>query len=326
MANRQSNLFQEVSTETIRTIFEHELKESKIWETRLLDGGMFNTTYYVEYGTAHKKAVLRLGPVNRHLVAGFEENLMNAEVYTYSVCRKIGIPCSRVLGCDTSKEVIDRDFMIVEYIPSVAMVNLDLSEEKRQELYFQMGRYLAKLHQVKGNSFGFVSRICAGNVFKTWSEALIYEVRDMALRLAKAGGICDGEADGLLCEFGRSRGLLDEIREPHLLHTDLWSGNVLLDTDTLEIRAIIDADRAVFGDVDFEFACPWMEEPALQAGYGFVPEAGAASNRGKRRRLYQIFFYLLEAYVGYCEYNNLELYKVRKHQLLELLNNPVLAK
>lgn len=152
MANRQSNLFQEVSTETIRTIFEHEMKESKIWETRLLDGGMFNTTYYVEYGPAHKKAVLRLGPVNRHLVAGFEENLMNAEVYTYSVCRKIGIPCSRVLGCDTSKEVIDRDFMIVEYIPSVAMVNLDLPEEKRQELYFQMGRYLAKLHQVNGDN------------------------------------------------------------------------------------------------------------------------------------------------------------------------------
>lgn len=145
MANRQSNLFQEVSTETIRAIFEHELQENKIWEARLLDGGMFNTTYYVEYGTVHKKAVLRLGPVNRHLVAGFEENLMNAEVYTYSVCRKVGIPCSHVLGCDTSKKVIDRDFMIVEYIPSVAMVNLDLPEEKRQELYFQMERDLSRV-------------------------------------------------------------------------------------------------------------------------------------------------------------------------------------
>lgn len=318
--NRQSSLFQEVSRNTIRDIFEHELQESKIWEARLLDGGMFNTTYYVEYGDAHRKAVLRLGPVNRHLVAGFEENLMNAEVYTYSVCQEIGIPCSRVLGCDTSKTVIDRDFMIVEYIPSVAMVNLDLPEAKRQKLYFQMGEYLAKLHQVKGNSFGFVSRICAGIVFDAWSDALIYEVHDMAQRLAKAGGISAGEAAKLLEEFRQNQNLLDEIKEPRLLHTDLWPGNVLLDEDTLDIRAIIDGDRAVFGDVDFEFACPWMEEPALQAGYGYVPEKDAASNRGRRRRLYQMFFYLLEAYVGYCEYNNPDLYRIRKNQMLELLN------
>ena len=34
-----------------------------------------NTTYLVEYGPSHQKAVLRLGPVNRHLIMGFEENL-----------------------------------------------------------------------------------------------------------------------------------------------------------------------------------------------------------------------------------------------------------
>lgn len=318
--NRQSNLFREVSQETIQAIFFHALRESDIWETKLLEGGMFNTTYYVEYGTAHRKAVLRLGPVNRHFVAGFEQNLMNAEVYTYSVCRNIGIPCSRVLACDTSKTVIDRDFMIVEYIPSVAMVNLDLPAEKRKILYFQMGRYLKKLHRVKGESFGFVSRICAGKTFDTWSEALIYEVCDMAQRLQKAGGMSSREEEALLSEFRRNRSLLDEIKEPHLLHTDLWVGNVLLDEKTLEILAIIDGDRAVFGDVDFEFACPWMEEPDLWDGYGFVPEKTGCSARGKRKRLYQMFFYLLEAYVGYCEYNNPDLYRVRKQQMLDLLN------
>lgn len=111
----------------------------------------------MEYGTAHKKAVLRLGPVNRLLIMGFEENLMKVEVYVYSVCKRIGIPCSNVLSCDTSKSVIDRDFMIVEFIPSIVMAKADLTEEKRKKLYFQMGQYLSKLHQITGTGFGFVS-------------------------------------------------------------------------------------------------------------------------------------------------------------------------
>ena len=59
--NTQSGLFQEISIEIIRDIFVHALHEEIIWEAVLLDGGLFNTTYLVEYGSFHKKAVLRLG-------------------------------------------------------------------------------------------------------------------------------------------------------------------------------------------------------------------------------------------------------------------------
>lgn len=154
----------------------------------LLDGGLFNTTYLVEYGSFHKKAVLRLGPVNRHLLMGFEENLMNAEVYTYSVCKTIGVPCSKVLICDTSKQLIDRGFMIVEYIPSIVMSKAEMTEERRNMLYRQMGICLTKFHQVTGDSFGFLSRICNGKKFDKWSDALIFEVEDMTERLEKLGG------------------------------------------------------------------------------------------------------------------------------------------
>lgn len=234
--NTQSSLFKEVSIESIRDIFDCALLENVVWEARLLDGGLFNTTYMVEYGSAHKKAVLRLGPINRHLLMGFEENLMEAEIYVYSVCRKIDVPCSNVLAYDTSKQMIDRDFMIVEYIPSVAMVNTELTEEQQNHLDFQIGKQLAKLHQVTSDSFGFVSRIRAGKYF------------------------------------------------------------ILLNKDTMEIAAIIDGDRAVFGDVDFEFACSWMNNPAIKDGYGIHLQEFLHPNRVKRRQLYRMFFCLLEAY------------------------------
>jgi len=318
--NRQSNLFQEISIEAIRDIFVGALGEKTIWAASLLGGGMFNTTYLVEYGALHKKAVLRLGPVNRHLLMGFEENLMAAEVYTYSVCQRLGIPCSQVLACDTSKQVVDRDFMLVEYIPSIAMVNAPLAEGKRKELYREMGAYLARLHQVIGGSFGFLSRFCAGQRFETWGGALIFEVEDITSRLERLGGWQPQEAEAMRDIFYRSRGLLDEISTPHLLHTDLWEGNVLLDRDTLEIVAIIDSDRAVWGDEAFEFASPWMENPALKEGYASFRREPAPAHDGARRRLYRMFYCLLEAYVGYGEYNQPELYETRKTQLLRLIN------
>ena len=51
--NKQSSLFQEISIETIRNIFVNTLQE-EIWDASLLDGGMFNTTYLVEYSPFHK--------------------------------------------------------------------------------------------------------------------------------------------------------------------------------------------------------------------------------------------------------------------------------
>lgn len=315
--NKQSSLFQEIPIEIIRDIFVNTLQEEIIWETALLEGGMFNTTYIVEYSSFHKKAVLRLGPINRHLLMGFEENLMNAEVYTYSVCQTIGIPCSKVLVCDTSKQIIDRDFMIVEYIPSIVMLKAELTEERRNMLYRQMGIYLAKFHQVTGDSFGFLSRICNGKKFDKWSDSLIFEIEDISGRLEKLGGLNAEETQTLRYQFYKSRELLDEIKTPHLLHTDLWEGNILLNKDTLEIAAIIDSDRTMYGDKDFEFASAWMGNFSLKEGYDSIIQKSTSPNDVKRRQLYQMFFCLLEAYVGYGEYNNPELYKTRKKQLMQ---------
>lgn len=323
--NKQSNLFEEVSVEKIREIFRSCLKEQQIQTAQLMSGGLFNTTYYVEYGAAYKKAILRLGPVNRHLLMGFEDNLMEAEEYVYSICKKIGIPCSNVLACDTSKQIIDRDFMIVEYIPSIVMVNAELTDEKRNQLYFQMGKQIAKFHSVTGEHFGFVSRLYKGKTFSKWSDALIFETKDIAGRLEHQGGLSKKETETLCQIFDQNREVLDRVKTPHLLHTDVWEGNILLDRDTLNISAVIDSDRAVFGDVDFEFASSWMGNPMLKKGYDSIRQENQVSPFGREKRicLYRMFYALLEAYVGYAEYNNWELYEARKKQLLESMEKCV---
>lgn len=316
--NYQSSLFKEISSEEVQRIFYKYLGEKEIHNLKLLEGGMFNTTYYVAYGTPRRQAVLRLGPVNRHLLMGFEENLMEAEVYVCDICHKLGIPCSEVLAYDTSKRIIDRDFMIVKYIPSVVMLKAGLGQAEKDRLYNEMGGYLRKLHQTEGKSFGFVSRTRAGQCFSSWSEALCYEVNDILTRLEKRGAFSESEAAAVRKPYADSQELLDKVKVPHLLHTDLWEGNVLLDEQTHDIAAVIDGDRAVFGDIDFEFSSPWMENPKLLEGYGMNTREFMGADRRRRRKLYLIFYTLIETYVGYAEYNNPEQYRVHKQKVLDM--------
>lgn len=206
--------------------------------------------------------------------------------------------------------------MITAYLPSIAMCKADLTEEKREELSRKLGIYLAKLHNVTENNFGYLSRICQGISFTTWGEALNFEVRDIAGRLAQAGGLTSQELQALLDIFQRSQPLLDEIRQPHLCHTDLWEGNVLLYRDTWDIAAVIDSDRAIFADPEFEFASPWMMNPPLLAGYHSVTPRNPGPKDTQRRRLYQMYYSLVDAYVGFAEYNDQNLYREQKQALL----------
>ena len=60
-----------------------------------------------------------------------------------------------------------------------------------------------------------------------------------------------------------------------------------------------------------------MENQDLKEGYHSIRGKITVPNDLKRRRLYRMFFYLMEAYVGFREYNNPDLYKTRKRQLMD---------
>ena len=61
--------------------------------------------------------------------------------------------------------------------------------------------------------------------------------------------------------------VLDAITVPHLIHGDLWYGNILVDRER-NLAAMIDGDRALFGDPEFELATGWMISDSFLEGYG----------------------------------------------------------
>lgn len=320
--NPASSLYKEISKEAIRELVQIHFGTSRIREITLLKGGMFNTTYKVVFGEEDIKTVLRLGPVNRHLLMGFEADLMQAEQHVYQLCEKERIPCPHILACDTTKQVIDRDYMFVAYLDSKVLLDCEKTEAQKGALYEEVGTYMARFHQITGSRFGRVSKLCKGEGEQTWADCLIGEVTDILAKAEAFQAFNQVEADTIRRVFETYRSLFDEVKTPHLVHCDLWEGNVLIAKrgEADHVAAIIDADRAMFGDVDFEFASPWMTNEHFMRGYRLDPGAFQDPKRVLRRKLYLLDYYLAEVYVGIAEYHNLGQYLHHKGEVLKLIH------
>ena len=113
--------------------------------------------------------------------------------------------------------------------------------------------------------------------------------------------------------------MLDAVTVPHLVHGDLWYGNILVDKDH-NLAAIIDGDRAFFGDPDFEMATGWMISDSFLEGYGRGLDM--SQDAVERRRLYKLLLNLEDCYILFGEYSNPEAGAELKQRILEEIAQP----
>ncbi len=314
--NTKSSLYQELSREELSAICGKEFG-TKCDCAELLSGGLFNTTYLLTFHEIGKKYVLRAGPVNRQLLLSFEENMMNGEREVYRLLKERGIPCSTVVACDTSKLVVDRDYMIVEYIESFPLSDLDEKDARILGLYEEVGRYARQMHDIVGEGFGRVSHAAAGKLFSGWREYFEDELSSWQERVERYELYTPEELELVQRAFGKISPYLDEITQPRLLHADLWAGNVLIrqEGETFSVAAIIDADRAIWGDPDYDLSGGWMMGDAYLRGYG---EISRDAHSALRKKFYQMVYRITDSYVWQVQYNTPENYQSAKAEGLTL--------
>lgn len=317
--NKTSKIYKELKKEELNKIIENYFGMGIKFKERLISGGLFNTTYYIEIPEKNKKVILRVGPVNRDLLMPFELNLMKDEEYVYKLCKNNKIPCSNVLLCDTEKKIINRDYMIVEYVDSKALSEIKISEDIENKLYYEVGQHISKLHSITSEKFGRVYDVSEGNGFSLWSEYLIDEVSKLSEKIRKFNIFDDEQLELFKSCIYKYKEILDEVKTPHLVHGDLWAGNILVENknNNFNIAAIIDADRAIFGDIEFEFANPWITNKHFIEGYG--KELSSDIKSEIRKKIYSLLYSLIDSYVWYVEYDNNELGLENKEKSLKLV-------
>ncbi|MDQ1722610.1 MAG: hypothetical protein QOI26_2344 [Pseudonocardiales bacterium] len=197
----------------------------------------------------------------------------------------LGTRVPRTLAVDFTHQLLDRDYLVQTLLPGMpASERLRAySASARRHLYRGLGAVTRTIHDVPGRAFGPV----AGPLEASWSSALIVACQKLAAAFSAAGLNAD-DVHRVIAAAETHRAVLDEITAPALLHGDLWTLNILVDTDLDRpaITGVLDCDAASWGDpmsdwtINQVISRAGTEVDAFWETYGSPAEDAASAIRG----------------------------------------------
>lgn len=247
--------------------------------------GHYNDSFFVE--SSQGEYVLRIAPADDIPKLFYEVDMMKSEPGIHTVVREnTDIPVPAVVFHDFSRDLIDRDYLIMEFLPG----------EKGFFRDEELGEYVRQLHGIEGGECGYPER--AAPTGDNWRE-LFYRYAELIFGdCCGCGIISEQERDYFLSIYAKYKDIIPS--EPRsLLHLDLWTQNIL--TENGKISGILDFDRGLYGDPELEFAVLdtyGYSSPEFFEGYG-SPRPGDTNAR-IRRRLYIVYELIKYAFIRYA--------------------------
>ncbi|MGC9538370.1 phosphotransferase family protein [Streptomyces sp. UG1] len=224
-------------------------------ESELTDG-WFNTAYCVRLDDG-RPAVVKLAPPPDAEVLRYERGILATEATVYRRIAKLptaDVPTPELLHADEEFLAIS----VLEGTPWDKAADR-LPPSTTRELRRQLGAAVAHLHTLSAEDgrFGYPAAESALSApdWRTAFTAMVDALLDDAARWQSPLDATPGDIRTLVAEGGYA---LDEVKEPRLVHFDLWPGNIFIDeTEAPEstsgrggprITGLIDHERAFWGD------------------------------------------------------------------------------
>lgn len=254
--------------------------------------GSYNSTFRVDVvdmiDGPERPVVLRVAPEQARRYRS-EWEFMRNEHASLPFLAPIAALLPRTLAIDFTHGIVGRDYVFQTMLGGVpAPEGLAAYPRPRWSSFFaQMGTITRDIHAVRGKRFGRV----AGPTFATWSEAVVASLCDTAADLEQAGlDALDVRQVAAVAE--RHRDVLDEVKEPRMLHGDLWTVNVMIAPGASEptICGVFDCDRTSWGDPEADWTIrmagrrPGTERDAFWTTYGPL---AATPEAALRRQIYR---------------------------------------
>jgi aminoglycoside phosphotransferase (APT) family kinase protein len=219
------------------------------------DGGMFASVACAEMTDGRRLAVKSAPPSTTTALLAHESRVMLAELEVLRLgLQHTGLRLPALVMSDLTRTVVDVDVIVTEVIDGSRWDTCasSMTPSALRAADYEHGRTLAAYARISGDRFGFVSdrapEYSAGDWYTT--------VRQMF-----QGVIDDGERYGVelpgteaLRAVERQRANLASVRQPRLVHGDLWIGNVFVRPDSGSLVGVIDPERALWGDPLFDVA------------------------------------------------------------------------
>jgi aminoglycoside phosphotransferase (APT) family kinase protein len=314
-----SSLLHPASERELLALVRRALEPSaEVVSSCLLRGGKFNTTYRVATASPARDLVIRLAPLRQDLLYRFERKLMRVEADLYPRLEARGVPVPKVVLHDPSKTVVGREVLITEFIPGLPLDQIALSVTERASMLSSFGGVCRRIHSLRGTGYGWLSSELESDLFPSWLEFLLDLLGEVAERSARFSVTPDAYIRRLEDAISRNRDLFLEPASPVLLHNDLHAGNLLLRSVSggWELAALLDADRALYGDPDFEFATCEFVGPDFLRGYG--RSLSSAPESVYRRKVYNLLKDMIDADACLVQLGNRRVYEILASSIAEL--------
>lgn len=236
-------------------------RDVRVRSARLILTGRFNTSYRIALAD-DRQVILRVAPPNHAPLFRHEAFLLRREAAVQRLLQPVSQVIPRNLFEDFSHDLCGRDYVLQSCLPGELWDDQmrDLHPAENECLWGQLAAVVRDIHAVRGCRYGFPHPMPQ---FERWSDAVLRLIFDMSEDL-RSRGLCAADADCLLRLAEAGRHHLDAVREPHLVHGDLWPKNILVDRDhgVPRITGVLDAERAFWGDPEAEWIFSFLDIPA----------------------------------------------------------------
>lgn len=307
------------SQDLIHTLIDYHLGETPIAVHRI-PTGKFNESYFVDL--PGRQVVLRVAPSDDAVFCFYEYRMMRQEPSIHALLRKrTGVPVAEILAADFSRELIDRDFLVMERLPGVPLTEAR-PPGGQTDVLRQIGRMLRETHEMTRYTFGYVGEHRPMAPANNWAEAFATMWHKLIDDVVDVGEYDAGEEAMMRRLHDASRPHFGHEVQARLLHMDIWHQNIMVDKAG-RVSGLVDWDRALWGDPEIEFAvldyCG-ISEPAFWEGYGSDGDPRAGDESAHVRRLVYLL-YEMQKYIVIRKGRNGNLTAARaaKAQCLQLV-------
>ena len=236
---------------TIKKMYEHAFNLSNCdISITPLEGGMKCAVYLIE--DSNKKVVLKVASSDSHRFLTYEKNTMWWEVKMLEMLQSTDIPVPKLLYYDDTCTICSSPYFFMTYIKGEKLSDFKgkLSEEKRSNIEYELGKICLELSKISGDKFfipGFSNMSFADNY------EFIKKLFNSIISDAKSKNIIIPNYD--YSEFinlvDNNREALNNVSDICLVHSDMWDGNIIIDDE--KVSGIVDLADMYFCDELFNF-------------------------------------------------------------------------
>lgn len=222
--------------------------------------GQSNPTYYIKCDDA--EFVLRKKPPGELLPSA---HAVEREYRVMKAMHENGVPVPKPLVLCEDASVLGTPFYIMEYVRGRILKDPSLpglTSEKRKEIYHEMNRVLAKIHQVNIQKSGLEDFGKHGNYVKRQTETWRKQYRASKTHEIK-------EMDHLISWLRQHVPASDKTT---VVHGDFRIDNLVFDPDQPKVKAVLDWELSTLGDPisDVAYNClPYYLSPKFPILKGF---------------------------------------------------------